>query len=156
MNYVTFKIIETRSGEFVLFLHNHSRKLVSEVFRSKILDEVVKKLKDQMDYRKRFMSALSNYGPVLNIIDELTDCGPLDIASGETTIIIMLGQTGPTFLLLTDDVVLARLTLGVQRVELLLEPHVGAFTGVDRTANSRALVVFCLAHCCPFVSPKKW
>ncbi len=76
MNYVTFKIIESRKGYFVLFLHNHSRKLVSEVFRSKILDEVVKKLKSQMDYRKRFMSALSNYIPVLNIIDELTEKYP--------------------------------------------------------------------------------
>ena len=76
MNYVTFKIIETRKGEFVLFLHNHSQKLISQVIRSQNLDEVVERLKKEMDYRKRFMSALSNYGPVLNIIDELDEKYP--------------------------------------------------------------------------------
>jgi hypothetical protein len=45
MNYVTFAKKETRSGEFVVFLHNYSQKLVSEKFRSKDLDEVVNKLK---------------------------------------------------------------------------------------------------------------
>jgi hypothetical protein len=73
MNYVTFKIIETPSGEFVLFLHNHSKKLVSEQFRSKNLDEVVNRLEGGMEYRKRFMNALGNYMPVLKIIDDLTE-----------------------------------------------------------------------------------
>jgi hypothetical protein len=73
---VTFKIIETRKGEFVLFLHNHSQKLVSPVLRSQNLDKIVERLKKEMDYRKRFMSALSNYVPVLNIIDELDEKYP--------------------------------------------------------------------------------
>ena len=76
MNYVTFKIIETRKGEFVLFLHNHSQKLISQIIRSQNLDEVVERLKKEMDYRKRFMGALSNYRPVLNIIDELDEKYP--------------------------------------------------------------------------------
>ena len=71
MNYVTFKIIETRSGEFVLFLHNHARKLVSEQFRSKNLEEVVNRLQESMEYRKHFMNALGNYMPVINIIEDL-------------------------------------------------------------------------------------
>jgi hypothetical protein len=71
MNYVTFKIDETKSGDFVLFLHNHHQKLISEVFRSKDLDQVVSKLKGKMEYRKHFMNALCNYVPVLNIIDDL-------------------------------------------------------------------------------------
>jgi len=71
MNYVTFKAIETKGGEFVLFLNNHSQKLVSEVCRSRDLDEVVDRLKLEMKKRKHFMNALSNYLPVLNIIDEL-------------------------------------------------------------------------------------
>ena len=71
MNYVTFKIDETTSGDFVLFLHNHHQKLVSEVFRSRDLDDVVSKLKDEMKYRKHFMSAYSNYLPVFNIIEDL-------------------------------------------------------------------------------------
>ena len=61
MNYVTFKIIETPSGEFVLFLHNHAKKLVSEEFRSKNLEEVVNRLEGGMEYRKHFMNALGNY-----------------------------------------------------------------------------------------------
>jgi len=71
MNYVTFKMIETKGGEFVMFLNNHSRKLVSEVCRSRDLDEVVSRLKKEMKYRKHFMNALSNYTPVLSKIDEL-------------------------------------------------------------------------------------
>ena len=71
MNYVTFKIGETKSGDFVLFLHNYHQKLISEKFRSKDIDEVVSKLKDEMKYRKRFMSAYSNYMPVFNIIEDL-------------------------------------------------------------------------------------
>ena len=71
MNYVTFKIIETRTGEFVLYLYNHSRKLVSEQFRSKNLEEVVNRLQKSMEYRKHFMNALGNYMPVINIIEDL-------------------------------------------------------------------------------------
>jgi len=76
MNYVTFKIIETPSGEFVLFLHNHAKKLVSEEFRSKNLEEVVNRLEGGMEYRKHFMNALGNYAPVLKIIDDLTEKYP--------------------------------------------------------------------------------
>ena len=45
MKNVTYKIIETRSGEFVLLLHNHSQKLITEKCRSKNLDGVVERLK---------------------------------------------------------------------------------------------------------------
>ena len=71
MNYVTFKIIETRSGEFVLYLHNHARKLVSEQHRSKNLEEVVNRLQESTEYRKHFMNALGNYMPVIKIIEDL-------------------------------------------------------------------------------------
>lgn len=73
MNYVTFKIIETRSGEFVLYLHNHARKLVWEQFRSKNLEEVVNRLQKSMEYRKHFMNALGNYMPVINVIEDLKE-----------------------------------------------------------------------------------
>jgi len=69
-------MIETKGGEFVLFLNNHSWKLVSEVCRSRDLDEVVNRLKLEMKKRKHFMGALSNYIPVLNKIDELEDKYP--------------------------------------------------------------------------------
>jgi hypothetical protein len=68
-NYVTFKIIETRDGEFVLYLHNHNQKLISEQHRSGDLDEVVDKLKEKLEYRKHFMNALNNFVPVLPGLD---------------------------------------------------------------------------------------
>jgi hypothetical protein len=57
----------------VLFLRNHSKKLVSEQFRSKNLDEVVNRLKGAIEYRKHFMNALGNYAPVLSIIEDLEE-----------------------------------------------------------------------------------
>ena len=49
-------------GEFVLYLHNHGQKLVSEQFRSKDLDQVAEALKEKMEYRRHFNNALSNIG----------------------------------------------------------------------------------------------
>ncbi|UCE53593.1 MAG: hypothetical protein JSV31_30875 [Desulfobacterales bacterium] len=82
MNYVTFKIIETRGGDFVLFLHNHLQKLITEKLRSQNLEEVVDSLKKEIEYRKHFMGALSNYIPVLNIIDSFSEKYP-DAAAEE-------------------------------------------------------------------------
>jgi len=82
MNYVTFKMIETKGGEFVLFLNNHSQKLVSEVCRSRDIDTVVDRLKLEMKKRKHFMNALGNYAPVLNKIDELEDKYPEGMNEG--------------------------------------------------------------------------
>jgi hypothetical protein len=75
-NYVTFKIIETRDGEFVLYLHNHDQKLISEQHRSTVLDEVVNKLREKIDYRRHFMNAQNNYAPVLQASDKLEDKYP--------------------------------------------------------------------------------
>ena len=75
-NYVTFKIIESREGDFVLYLHNHDQKLIGEQFRSKDLNEVVDKLKKEMRYRKHFTGALGNYAPVLETRDKLVDKYP--------------------------------------------------------------------------------
>ena len=60
MNHVTFKINETQDGEFILFLYNHSREIVTERFRSKDLDEVVSRLKENLKYRTGFKGALNN------------------------------------------------------------------------------------------------
>jgi hypothetical protein len=71
MNYVTFRIKETKDGQFVLYLHNHAQEKVYEQLRSKNLDEVVEKLKKEMAKRQRFMNALSNYAPVMGRMDRL-------------------------------------------------------------------------------------
>jgi hypothetical protein len=55
---VTFTIEETPDGEFVLSLHNHSQKLVSEQHRSKDIDEVVVVLKKNMIARNGFNNAM--------------------------------------------------------------------------------------------------
>jgi hypothetical protein len=75
-NYVTFKILETQDGEFVLYLHNHDQKLIDEQHRSRDLDEVVDRLKEKIDYRRHFMNALNNYAPVLQARDKLEDKYP--------------------------------------------------------------------------------
>jgi hypothetical protein len=71
VNYVTFRIKETKDGQFVLYLHNHAQQKVYEQLRSKDLDEVVGKLKKEMEYRRRFMNALGNYAPVMGVIDRI-------------------------------------------------------------------------------------
>ena len=68
-NYVTFRIVETRNGEWILYLHNHGRRLVSEQFRSRDLDEVVKKLMGQISYRRGFCNALLNESQVIGDIE---------------------------------------------------------------------------------------
>ena len=71
MHYVTFRIKETKDGQFVLYLHNHAQEKVYEQLRSKNLDEVLDKLKKGMDYRRHFNNALGNYTPVFRYMDEL-------------------------------------------------------------------------------------
>src|SRR6516165_6180958 len=60
---------------------------------------------------------------------------PIHRRPGEPAIVITLRQAYPAFLLLTVDESLAGLALRLQRVELLLEPLLGGFAGVDRAAN---------------------
>jgi hypothetical protein len=71
MHYVTFRIKETKGGDFVLYLHNHAQEKVYEQLRSKNLEEVLDKLKKGMDYRRHFNNALGNYTPVFRYMDEL-------------------------------------------------------------------------------------
>lgn len=75
-NYVIFKIVETRDGDFVLYLHNHDQKLIREQHRSKDLDEIVDMLKKDIRYRRHFLNALNNYVPVLETRDKLEDKYP--------------------------------------------------------------------------------
>ena len=63
MNYVTFRIKETKDGQFVLYLHNHAQEKVYEQLRSKNLDEVVEKLKKEMEHRRHFNKLLATTPP---------------------------------------------------------------------------------------------
>src|SRR6266478_4362080 len=55
--------------------------------------------------------------------------------SGEPAVIIIFGQACPAFVALAGDEGLAGLALRLQRIEFLLEPLLGGFAGVDRTAD---------------------
>ena len=96
MNYVTFKIKETKDGQFVLYLHNHAQQKVHEQLRSKNLDEVVDKLKKGMNYRTHFNNALGNYTPVFRFMDELEarfpDAGAEAFPDGWTDPLELYGQ----------------------------------------------------------------
>jgi hypothetical protein len=96
MNYVTFRIKETKDGEFVLYLHNHAKNLVAEQCRSRNLDEVVDKLKKGMNYRTHFNNALGNYTPVFRFMDELEarfpDAGAEAFPDGWTDPLELYGQ----------------------------------------------------------------
>jgi hypothetical protein len=76
MNYVTFRIKVTKDGQFILHIHNHAQHKVYEKFRSGDLDEVIDKLKKEMEYRRRFNNALGNYAPVLGFMDKLEEKFP--------------------------------------------------------------------------------
>jgi hypothetical protein len=46
-----------------------------------------------------------------------------------------MGQGNPLFTALTQDVSFGRFTLGVERVEVLIQSLFSGFSGVDGTAN---------------------
>jgi hypothetical protein len=51
--------------------------------------------------------------------------GPVHVPAGETAVVVMLGQADPALVLLALNVGLARLPLGVEGVELLVEALLG-------------------------------
>ena len=63
---------------------------------------------------------------------------PLHVAAGEAAVVVALRRGLPALVLLAADVGLAGLPLGVEGVELLLEPLLGRLAGVDRAADAAA------------------
>ena len=60
---------------------------------------------------------------------------PIHRRAGEPAVIITRGKANPAFVALTGDEGLAGFALRLQRIELLLEPLLGGFAGVDRTSD---------------------
>ena len=56
-------------------------------------------------------------------------------AAGEAAIVVAVGQQPPALVLLAGDVGLAGLALGIERVEVLLQPLLGGLAGVDGAAD---------------------
>src|SRR6202022_2454180 len=61
-------------------------------------------------------------------------CRPLDVATREPAIVVAGPGRYPALVTLAADVGLAGFALCLERVELLLEPFLGGFPGVDRAA----------------------
>src|SRR5439155_18664992 len=61
---------------------------------------------------------------------------PIHPRAGEPAVIISRAQADPAFLPLALDEGLAGFALRLQRIKFLLEPLLGRFAGVDRTADS--------------------
>ena len=57
------------------------------------------------------------------------------IAAGEAAVVVFGPQQGPSGMGLAADIGLRGIILGVERVEVLLEPLVGRDAGIDRAAN---------------------
>src|SRR6185312_4683020 len=61
--------------------------------------------------------------------------GPLHGRAGEPAVVIWLGQDLPALVLLAGDERLTGLALGVERVEILLQPLLAALSRIDRAAT---------------------
>ena len=70
----------------------------------------------------------------LDVGQQLAKAGAVHRAAGEAAVVVGAGQGGPALVLLAQDVGFAGLALGVERVERLLQPLLGALAGVDRAA----------------------
>jgi len=73
--------------------------------------------------------------PRRDVGEQLLQRRPLHRRAGEPAVVISLGQAHPAFVPLAVDESLAGFALRLQRIELLLEPLLGGFAGVDRTAD---------------------
>ena len=61
--------------------------------------------------------------------------GPLQRAAGDAAVVVAVADQHPALGPLAGDIGLAGLALGVEGVELLLEPFLGGFAGVDGAAE---------------------
>ncbi len=64
----------------------------------------------------------------------------IGVATGEAAIVILGSDQGPAGMGLASDVGLRGLVLGIERVEVLLQPLVGRDPGIDRATNRLSLI----------------
>ena len=70
-----------------------------------------------------------------DIIQQTLEGGAVGIATGETTIVIFAPQQRPAGMGLAADIGLRGVKLGIEGVEVLLQPLFGRDPGIDRAAN---------------------
>ena len=95
--------------------------------------------------------------PVLDILHQPLQAGPLQRAARQAAVVILIADQHPALGALAGHERLAGLALGVERVELLLQPFLGRFARVDRAAlfahrglHARALRLFNPKNTQPF------
>jgi len=71
-----------------------------------------------------------------DVVKQPLQSRPIRRRAGEPAVVITCTLANPAFVSLTVDESLAGFALRLQGVELLLEPLLGGFAGVDRTANT--------------------
>ena len=72
----------------------------------------------------------------LHIDEQFLQSRPIHRAAGKAAIVITIPDQSPALVSLALDVGLGRLTLSVERIEVLLEPLVGRDARVDRTSQA--------------------
>ncbi len=72
---------------------------------------------------------------VLDVAQQPLQGGALHGAAGEAAVVVAVADADPALVLLARDVGQRRLALGVERVELHVEPLVGRDAGVDGRAD---------------------
>ena len=72
----------------------------------------------------------------LDVGEQPLERRPLHRAAGEAAVVVEVAHGDPAGVLLARDVGLAGLALRIERVELLLEPLLGGFAGVDGAGNA--------------------
>src|SRR5262249_46325800 len=90
---------------------------------------------------------------LLDVEHQALQRGPVRVGAREAAVVVAFGQAGPALAGLGADEGLARLALGVQRVEFLGEPLLGALAGVDGAAHrgeryARRGLGRLFLHCC--------
>ncbi|MEI2757102.1 MAG: hypothetical protein V9F46_11700 [Chitinophagaceae bacterium] len=73
--------------------------------------------------------------PVLDVGQQPLQAGALQRAAGDAAVVVLIADQHPALGALAGDVGLAGLALGIERVELLLQPFLGGFPGVDGAAQ---------------------
>src|SRR5438445_2753705 len=81
------------------------------------------------------MAAFGVDPPRREVSQQLLQSRPIHRRAREPAVIISRAQADPAFLPLALDKGLAGFALRLQRIEFLLEPLLGRFAGVDRTAD---------------------
>jgi hypothetical protein len=74
----------------------------------------------------------------LDVLQKPLESRPFHRPAGQASVIVHVRKRDPSGVPLAHDVGLARLPLGVERIELLLEALVGRFSGVDRAADGES------------------